>query len=370
MPENIILNESNIPVSFRSESLRNLILNGSSNATFDSSRRTRERELRRPLGRSLAYVTNFLGFSVSVVDIALGLEIDQIPIGTFAYGIDIHPRGNRVYVTNFPFGTLTVISIPGHNVIQVIDLSAGLFNAAGSTDVQVSPNGRFIYVTNSFTNNISVVNAFTNTVVVEIPLQGSPQQIAITPDGTLAYVTLTDLDLVAVVDLTVNSVLKYIGVGDAPVGIDISPIFPVGLTANSGSDNLTPFNTELAESASDTIAVGNSPVDVVFHPRNSFAYATNQLSNTVSAVDVFLRSQLFTIPVGNGPTGIDINETTQFIVVANALDNTVTLIDRRTLATETVAVGLVPVYVKILDRRFKEPDCGCPKKHKSQPKSC
>ena len=46
----------------------------------------------------------------------------------------------------------------------------------------------FAYVTNALSNNVSVIDLSTNTVVTTIPLTtGAPVGIELTPDGTRAY---------------------------------------------------------------------------------------------------------------------------------------------------------------------------------------
>ncbi|WP_417896983.1 hypothetical protein [Bacillus toyonensis] len=47
--------------------------------------------------------------------------------------------------------------------------------------VAITPNGQFAYVTNSISDNVSVINIATNTVVATIPVGGFPWGIAILP---------------------------------------------------------------------------------------------------------------------------------------------------------------------------------------------
>ena len=47
----------------------------------------------------------------------------------------------------------------------------------------------FAYVTNGVSNNVSVIDTSTNTVLTSIPVGSYPLGVAITPDGTRAYVT-------------------------------------------------------------------------------------------------------------------------------------------------------------------------------------
>jgi len=46
----------------------------------------------------------------------------------------------------------------------------------------------FAYVTNVISNNVSVINTNTNSVVAIVPVEFYPQGVAITPNGDFAYV--------------------------------------------------------------------------------------------------------------------------------------------------------------------------------------
>ncbi|MEV6183330.1 YncE family protein, partial [Streptomyces sp. NPDC052015] len=60
----------------------------------------------------------------------------------------------------------------------------------------------------------------TNTVT--IPVGDSPVRVAITPDGSHAYVTNSASDDVSVIDTATNTVTTTIPVGDSPVGVAIA----------------------------------------------------------------------------------------------------------------------------------------------------
>src|SRR5271170_6734249 len=49
--------------------------------------------------------------------------------------------------------------------------------------------GFLFYVTNLDSNNVSVINTATNTVIATIPVGDGPTYLSITPDNTLIYVS-------------------------------------------------------------------------------------------------------------------------------------------------------------------------------------
>ncbi len=47
----------------------------------------------------------------------------------------------------------------------------------------------FLYVANTTSNNVSVIDTATNTLVTTISVGTAPEWLAVTPDGTHVYVT-------------------------------------------------------------------------------------------------------------------------------------------------------------------------------------
>ena len=117
--------------------------------------------------------------------------------------------------------------------------------------IALDPNGKFAYVTNPGSNNVSTytIDAATGALAAigSIPAGTAPVSIAVDPAGKLAYVanwTVYDTD---------GSVSMYII--DATTGV------------------LTPTGT---------IATGVAPTSIAIHPSGKFAYVTNSGSNSVS----------------------------------------------------------------------------------------
>ena len=88
--------------------------------------------------------------------------------------------------------------------------------------VAVTPDGKFAYVTNSFSNTVSVINVATNLVVGGTDCQvgdfSAARGVAITPDGKFVYVANTATNgfgTVSVINVATNLVVGApIAVGD------------------------------------------------------------------------------------------------------------------------------------------------------------
>ncbi|MDH6284901.1 YncE family protein [Prescottella agglutinans] len=94
---------------------------------------------------------------------------------------------------------------------------------SGSTGVAITPNGARAYVTNMYTNSVSVIDTATNTVTDTVPVGEQPRGVAITPNGARAYVTNGYGNSVSVIDTATNTVTDTVPVGSAPNGVAITP---------------------------------------------------------------------------------------------------------------------------------------------------
>ncbi|MCA1684371.1 MAG: YncE family protein, partial [Actinobacteria bacterium] len=129
--------------------------------------------------------------------------------------------------------------------------------------VAITPDGTRAYVTNSFSDTVSVIDTATLFPVATITVVGGAQSVAITPNGTRAYVVNGEGDTVAVIDTATNAVVLYIGVDDLPLHVAVTP-------------------------------------------DGSRAYVTNYVSNTVSVIDTSSNTVVATVAGGGEPRGVAI----------------------------------------------------------------
>lgn len=188
-----------------------------------------------------AYVADFEinNSAVYVIDIATNRVVSPtitLPISGNVYDISA-PDSDYVYLTSSNNSNLYTIATATNTVVNTLDLG----DDCGGLDV--SPNGDFVYVAtnNSGASNVSIVETAGMTIVDVIqiaPTNTAPQDLVVTPDGKYVYVSEYGLDRVAVVDLNAGAVVGYIPVGDSPVGITCTPLLPPGsFYATNKTDN-------------------------------------------------------------------------------------------------------------------------------------
>ena len=93
----------------------------------------------------------------------------------------------------------------GFMALFAIVLAMGL--ALAACPAEAAP---FAYVTNEHSNNVSVIDTATNTLVATIPVGTIPFAVAVTPDGTHVYVTNDGSNNVSVIGTATNTVAKIL----------------------------------------------------------------------------------------------------------------------------------------------------------------
>ncbi|HSX03757.1 MAG TPA: cytochrome D1 domain-containing protein [Rhabdochlamydiaceae bacterium] len=206
----------------------------------------------------------------------------------------------------------------------------------------------FAYVTNVGSNNISVIDTGTRTVVATIPVGASgPNAIAVTANGAFAYVTDGGSSSVTVIDLLTRQVVKQIGVGTGPVAVAISPdgqfVYVTNFIANSVSIISTASNTVVK-----TISGFTFPRGVAFTTSGDLAYVTNTGTSTVSVIDTSTQTVIATVTLNGGSSPIGVATaligSNELVYVANSAAGNVNVINSATnTIVATIAVGSNPI---------------------------
>ena len=259
-----------------------------------------------------AYVSHADGF-VHVIDTTTNTAIvsvtPPIPIpvspGNALTGITVDLVTNTIYVANSGTNQVAVLDGSTNTVSTTIDLApAGVF----PVDVEVNTVTNTLYVSNILYLIVIVIdidpaNAGTtlNTIIDVIPGFDSPARFAFDPNHNKMYMTNFVTNQVSVLDgskfvsLGENPVLPSITIGNGPDGIEINTLSNKVYTANSGSDTVSVIDTN-TDTVIKTISVGVNPVDVGVDSANNRIYVSNKNEGTVSVINGATDTLIKTIP--------------------------------------------------------------------------
>jgi YVTN family beta-propeller protein len=236
--------------------------------------------------------------------------------------------------------------------VSVIDTATNTIVATvrvGSYPVGVAVNaaGTRVYIVNVDDASVSVIDAMTNTVIATVPVPPNPSGIAVHPTGNWVYVGSVKGNTVSVISAATNTVVATVPLGSSAMGVAVDPagarVYVSGPYANGVWVIDTATNTVIAMVPAVPFAGG-----IAVNSDGTLLYVTNIDANSFSVIDVRTSSVIAVVPVGAAPVGIAINGTGTRIYVTNADANTVSVIDAvaRSVVT-TIPVGAYPVGVAV-----------------------
>lgn len=212
-----------------------------------------------------AYVLNNYENTVSIVSTETKTVVSTVTVGATPQNIAFSPDGEYAYVTNKGANTVSVIdteravSSPFAAIVSTIAITAD-----PPKGIAVTPDGLHAFVATAggegFGNQVAVLdllrkkevdtdgddgNGVTHITLYETA-EGAPRAVAITPDGKFAYVTnlYTNVDeysndTVSVIDTATYGVVDAIIVGDSPKGIAITSNGKYAFVANFNENSVS-----------------------------------------------------------------------------------------------------------------------------------
>jgi YVTN family beta-propeller protein/VCBS repeat-containing protein len=234
--------------------------------------------------------------------------------------------------------------------------------------ISTAPNDYRMYVANTGSNTVSVINTSTGQRIdansssssMDISVSASPSALALSADGKRLYVANTGSGTVSVINTDTYKVIdtntRSFGTQSISVGSSPSALLLNGTrlyVANRGSNTVSVIDTttnavvDVNPNASGTqsISVGASPNALAL--RGTQLYVSNSAGNSVSVINTSTNSVTTTIAVGSQPSGMALGADGR-LFVANTGSGTVSVIDT---ATNTIidtnptaaAINSIPV---------------------------
>jgi YVTN family beta-propeller protein len=146
--------------------------------------------------------------ALDIISTATNTIGGSVPLGvgpTFGY---LDTVLNRLYVTNTGGNSVTVFDVS--NVVltanPAIPTLATLPVGSGPVSVAALPNGLSVYVANSISNDVSVMNSNNLSVVATIPVGQNPVFIATEPTSTKVYAANAGSGTVSIIQTINNTV--------------------------------------------------------------------------------------------------------------------------------------------------------------------
>jgi YVTN family beta-propeller protein/adhesin HecA-like repeat protein len=264
----------------------------------------------------------------------------SVAVGNSPVAIAVNPVTSTIYVVNTASDTVSVINGTTNSVVATVN------TGSNPIAVAVNPLSNMIYVANNGSSNITVINGATNTAsTVTDPNAISPIAIALNPITNMVYVANSESNNLTVINGASNTLVGSVGVGNIPAAVVVNPATNMVYVANRASNNVTVVNGANNRVAA-TVGTGTSPASLALDTATNVVYAANNGSNNLSVISGASNTVTATVPAGTSPTAVTVNPVTGTVYVANNGSSSVTVVNgANNTVTATVTVGNSPVAV-------------------------
>jgi len=270
--------------------------------------------------------------------------ISTIGVGDAPEGVAVNDADDTVYVTNSGSGYVSVIN--GRTATEDDTITVGGFPVG----VAVDQGDDTVYVTNSDDSTVSVINGRSLDDSDTIPVGGSPRGVAVNEGDDTVYVTNFFSNNVSVINGRTRTVADTIPVGSGPRGVAVDQGDDTVYVTNQGGNSVSVINGR-TRTVAGTFTVGSAPSaprGVAVNQGNDTVYVTNFFSGTVSVINGTTATEDDTIPVGTSPNGVAVDQGNDTVYVTNSTSGTVSVINGRTRTVDdTITVGDSPFGVAV-----------------------
>ncbi len=244
---------------------------------------------------------------------------------------------------------VTATAVPMVNsstLLQAYSLLHGIstFASSGSSLTADSLAG-VMYVQNSNSNSISIVDLATNAILRNITVDGTPHNIKLSEDQLTLYILTSDRDsgTIFMLNTTSNELMNEI---PTEVSVQDIAIFNGTMYASDvrgGKVLVMNLNGTLV----DEIDVGSRPQYMEVRPDGQVLYVTRQ-GGPISVVDLEQKIVIKEIDSGDMPHRLSFTNGGEVLFVVNAESDTLSVIDSdKHEVIKTIPVGDSPGYVAL-----------------------
>ncbi len=234
-------------------------------------------------GKGVIFLTSVSAGTITIIDTEKLTKVAEFPTEGTPCSMDY--VDGKLYIADQTKNRILILDPDLHRFIGQIDLPPG----SAPKGLAAAPSGQWLYVSESGTGNVSVIETAKQKVLVKTRVGAGPGRMMITPDGLYLLVLCSTAG-----DLTVMSMYNQKVVSNIKVGA-----MPVAVTVSSDSKH---------------------------------AYVSNRMANSVTVIDLSTRSVAGTIATPNGPGGLLLSPDNLTLYVACGRENKVAVYDTRSLA--------------------------------------
>jgi len=228
-----------------------------------------------------------------------------------------------------------------------------------------SPDGKYLYFTNYAmygkgfrkegtdtcspssgydTSFLSRIDLSTYTIDAVYPVGSVPKVVQVTPDNKYILVSNWCSYTLSVISVAEQKVVKSIKIGRYPRGIVVTKDSAFAYVAEMGGNRL--HKIDLATFEQSYIPIGSNPRALVLSPDNKVLYATMNASGQIAAWDLVANKSLGKAKIGQAARSLDISSDGTALFATNFKSGTVSKVRTSDLKVlQTVKVCSEPIGI-------------------------
>jgi len=269
-----------------------------------------------------------------------------IRVGRQPKQIGVTPDGRKAYVTNFGGKSITVLDL------QKFKVHKTLHTGGAPVELDFTPNGKYVYVTNfdKVTPDgphaaLWKIDTKTDKIVARILGHRYPKGVVVSPDGKRVYFSSWwwPKGYMVVADVKTNRIVRRTRVWNRPRGMALSGDGKWLYLCNFGEvrrrGSRLPINRKGAGLAiintrtlkrKYMIYTGYLPRDVVRSPDDKRVYVSNLGASTITTINPRSGRILRRTRLGTGPKTIGISKDGRYLFIAYYFGRSLAVMDTRT----------------------------------------
>jgi YVTN family beta-propeller protein len=251
---------------------------------------------------SLLYVTDGPNNVAVRIDPVRYTILDRWPTGKNPAHIFVTPDQKYILVTNTDSDEVTVTDR------KTLKSVATIPTGHHPHGISVRPDGRYAFVANMMSSDLTVIDLERLAPKTTVKLRGEIGiQAWVTPDGRWVYVASLNpkgTGIVTKIDASTFLVISEIPVGIKPAQLGVTPDGRYVLVCNQGSSSISVIDTRTDKVVKEVPGQGDWTHGVSFSTDGRWAYLTNTNSHSVAVMDLSRLEIVKTLSVGRGPNGI------------------------------------------------------------------
>jgi YVTN family beta-propeller protein len=258
--------------------------------------------------------------------------------GIMPKGTSVSPDGRYLYVTNFgrkDRRTLDVFDA------QTLVLQRSLDLPGNSIESSSSPDGRWLYYTNYYGSQLHALDTRAFTVRASVKPGAFPKMLTVSPTGRTVYVTNWTSGTVTAVDTAAFKVLWSVHIGANPRGVSVSPDERRLYVTRSGETSVVVVDTALRKIVG-RIVTDKWPRHTALTRDGKRLYVATQRRSLVEVIDTATLKIVGSARLAaGGPRTMALSVDERFVYAAGFPSHALDIVDTLTLTSEQVPLDLV-----------------------------